>query len=119
MTKKQIPKLSLHPVEPDLKSEEMARLEAEDFSDEILEQKARLNYHHRSEWSKFIISCGSIGICVVVFCGIVAGIICLFYHWVTPETWHFLRPPQIDNLKTIAFSALATTIFKEAYKKFS
>lgn len=110
--------------EPDVilaKSEQssinLANIEAESFSNEELEQVAKKNEHGRREGAKNIFHYGNILLLIVVFTGIIISVLVMFFHWVSPQQWHFLLPNQIDTIKTILFSALATTCVKEFYKK--
>ena len=104
-----------------LDSETLAQLEADAFSDESLEKESKTNHHKRRESFKGYLHWLSMATITVLFSGIILGTIILFLHWLTPKNcWlNFLDKDQLDMIKTIFFSALATNALKDTYKKFA
>lgn len=97
-------------------SKELAHREAEDFSEERLEQEAKKTEHSRREFSKALVHVGQIFLIVVLYSVMVMGIVSLGWHWVVSENYHYLNYEQINTLKNIIFSAMATNISKEFLK---
>lgn len=98
-------------------SRELANNEAENFSNEALEEETRRSEHERKEDAKNIFHyCNSL-LFVVLYAGITLGITILFFHWLSPQQYHFLLPSQIDTIKNLLFSALATNYAKDFYKR--
>lgn len=97
-------------------SKNLALLEAGDFSEEKLEQEAKTSEHSRREFSKWLIHKCNIGLIITLYIVMISSILTLGYHWVTSEGYHFLTHEQLNTLKNLVFSAVATNTAKDFLK---
>lgn len=101
----------------DQHSEVNSAFEAEDFSEEKLDREAKRNEHNRTEGSKNILYKCNIFLIIALYGITFTGVITLGWHWVSPMKYHFVTSDQLDIIKTLLFSALATNFAKEFHKK--
>jgi hypothetical protein len=104
-------------LQADQASERKSAFEAENFSEENLDSEARRNEHHRTESSRNILSICNLVVLIVLYLVCIAGILTLGYHLVCPVEYHFVSIAQLDTIRTLLFSALATSFAKELHKK--
>lgn len=117
--KKQIPNNFQPYVKSVLETEELAHLEAENFSDESLQRQRVRNNHKRSEGIKTFQQRATISLCYCVHILLCIGIVILAYHWMIPKCFHFLSTDQLDSLKTVGFTSLATTVLRGVFSSVS
>ena len=43
----------------------------------------------------------------------------LIFHWVMPDTWHWLKPEQLDKIKTVIMAALVSKAITNQQEKLS
>ncbi len=100
-------------------SDELSRAfcEQEGLDDKDREKQSKKNEHGRKESSRKIFHWGNMAMIVALYVTMIAGIIVLAIHWVLPEKWNFLTGGQLDTIKNILFSSLATNYAKESYRK--
>ena len=91
--------------------------EREGLEDKDREKQSKKNEHGRKESSRNIFHWGNMAIIVALYVAMAGGIIVLATHLVLPEKWNFLTDSQLDTIKNILFSALATNYAKESYRK--
>lgn len=89
----------------------------EGLEDKDREKQSKKNEHGRKESSRTIFHWGNIAIIVALYVAMTGGIIALAIHLVLPQEWNFLTDAQLDTIKNILFSALATNYAKESYRK--
>lgn len=104
-------------LQADQASERKSAIEAENFSEENLDSEAKRNEHHRTEKSRNLLYIGNIAIIIALYFVTVAGILTLGWHWILPINWHYVSDTQLDTIKTLLFSSLATNFAKELHKK--
>jgi hypothetical protein len=104
-------------LEADQASERKSAFEAENFSEANLDSEARRNEHNRTESSRNILSICNLLVLIVLYLVCVAGILTLGYHLICPIEYHFISAAQLDTIRTLLFSALATSFAKELHKK--
>lgn len=91
--------------------------EQEGLEDKDREKQSKKNEHGRKELSRNVFHWGNIAIIVALYLAMTGGIIALATHLVLPQAWNFLTDGQLDTIKNILFSALATNYAKESYRK--
>lgn len=119
MNKQKIPTLGLEKslLQADNVSKINSEFEAENFSEEKLDQEAKINEHVRTEGAKTTIHWGNIVLIVALYAMAVGSVGTLGWHLISPKTWHFLNDNQLAVLENLLFSALATSFAKEFLKK--
>ena len=88
--------------------------EALGFAEGNLDKRAAETKHGRDERFRDHLSNARIGLFWLLVVAFVGMLIVLLVHWVTP--WGFLSPPQLDTLKTIIGTALASKLFADQAK---
>ncbi|WP_141679925.1 hypothetical protein [Pseudomonas protegens] len=88
--------------------------EARGFAEGDLDKRAAETKHGRDERFRDHLSNARIGIFWLLVAAFVGMLIVLLLHWVTP--WGFLTPAQLDTLKTIIGTAVASKLFADQAK---
>lgn len=92
----------------------MSSQEAMGFAEGDLDKKAAETKHGRDERFRDHLSNARIGVFWLLVAAFMGMLIVLLIHWVTP--WCFLSTTQLDTIKTIIGTALASKIFAEQAK---
>lgn len=92
----------------------MASDEQAAFAAGNLDREAAANRHTRDERFKEHLSRARIGIFWILVGSFVGMLLALVIHWITP--WCFLSTAQLDTIKTIIGTALASKIFADQAK---
>lgn len=92
----------------------MSSQEAMGFAEGDLDKKAAETKHGRDERFRDHLSNARIGVFWLLVAAFMGMLIVLLIHWVTP--WCFLSTVQLDTIKTIIGTALASKIFAEQAK---
>ncbi|MBI6616534.1 hypothetical protein YA0729_27715 [Pseudomonas simiae] len=97
------------PADQGLANEERKAIAAGD-----LDKEAAVTKHSRDEKFRDHLSNARIGIFWLLVIAFMAMLGVLIFHWITP--WCFLSASQLDTIKTIIGTALASKIFAEQSK---
>ena len=98
-------------------SQQNAIREQNSISEKSLEEQARESEHQRSENWKNHFSKAFIGTFWVFWFFFIVMSAVLIYHWLTPNTWHWLDSTQLDHLKTIVIAVLASSAVSSQHSK--
>lgn len=100
---------------PTLPSDQgLSSQEAKGFAEGDLDKKAAATRHDRDERFRDHLSTARIYVFWVLVVAFMGMLIVLLIHWITP--WCFLSPTQLDTIKTIIGTALASKLFAEQAK---
>jgi len=88
--------------------------EAKGFAEGNLDKRAAETKHGRDERFRNHISHARIGIFWLLVVAFIGMLMVLLVHWVTP--WSFLTSTQLDTLKTVIGTALASKMFADQAK---
>lgn len=92
----------------------MSSQEASGFAEGNLDKKAAETKHGRDERFRDHLSNARIGVFWLLVVAFMGMLVVLLIHWVTP--WCFLTQTQLDTIKTIIGTALASKLFAEQAK---
>jgi len=92
----------------------MSSQEATGFAEGNLDKKAAETKHGRDERFRDHLSNARIGVFWLLVVAFMGMLVVLLIHWVTP--WCFLNQTQLDTIKTIIGTALASKLFAEQAK---
>lgn len=92
----------------------LANLEHQAIADGALDKTAAVAKHGRDEKFRDHLSKARIFIFWTLVVAFMGMLFVLIFHWITP--WCFLSPAQLDTIKTIIGTALASKIFAEQSK---
>lgn len=92
----------------------MSSQEATGFAEGNLDKKAAETKHGRDERFRDHLSNARIGVFWLLVVAFMGMLVVLLIHWVTP--FCFLSPAQLDTIKTIIGTALASKLFAEQAK---
>ena len=98
-------------------SQQIAIREQNSISDKSLDEQARESDHQRSENWKNHCSKAFIRTFWVFWTFFIIMSAVLIYHWLTPDTWHWLSDVQLDHLKTIVIAVLASSAVSSQHSK--
>jgi hypothetical protein len=73
--------------------------------------------HRRAEATKAHLHILVIGMLWLVGIGIMATACVWFYHFVTPDSWHFLQREKIEEMKTVLLAAIGFLHLKNHLNK--
>jgi hypothetical protein len=103
------------PTTPKLAADKgLSSKEATAFAEGDLDKKAAETKHGRDERFRDHLSNARIGIFWLLVIAFMGMLLVLLIHWITP--WCFLTSSQLDTIKTIIGTALASKIFAEQSK---
>ena len=89
------------------------------YGNKTLEEDAAKQEHARNQkWKNhfntaFIIAFWFLWSCFILM------VFALIFHWVMPDTWHWLKPEQLDKIKTVIMAALVSKAITNQQEKLS
>jgi hypothetical protein len=86
-----------------------ARREAAALAAGTLEEESKRGEHRRSERFREHISRVSLVVVWFLFALFAIATLILAFHYLTPKTWGWLEPDQLDTLRTVVFSGAITS----------
>jgi hypothetical protein len=111
-----MPKILDQPSELNIKEISNDKLSETIENIDELEKQSNKNDHRRRERLKACVHWCNVILIGSLYLVVIASVVVLCWHWLSP--WNFLSSSQLDTIKNILFSALATNLAKDFIKNF-